>query len=196
MAAAARFTSECGGVPALAEFPGPSIREVSASKLGRSEAADILALCSEAYQENFAGYLGMLADPVHVLARLDGGLVSHACWVTRWLQPGDGSLLRTAYVEAVATSPAHQGRGFATEVLRFLANAVADFDIAALSPSDPGFYARIGWEPWRGPLHVREANAAVPAEADEMCMIMRLPRTPALDFDGPLSIEWRLGEVW
>jgi len=41
-------------------------------------------------------------------------------WVTRWLQPGDGSSLRTAYVEMVATDPGYQGRGFATKIIRRL----------------------------------------------------------------------------
>jgi hypothetical protein len=27
-------------------------------------------------------------------------------------------------------------------------------------------------------------------------MILRLPRTPPLDLDAPLSIEWREGDLW
>jgi hypothetical protein len=39
-------------------------------------------------------------------------LVGHAVVTTRWHQHQDQALLRTAYVDAVATSPAHQGWGW------------------------------------------------------------------------------------
>ena len=157
---------------------------------------EIADLCTEAYREDFAGVFGLLGPGVHVFARVDGRIVSHAMWVTRELQPGTGVPLRTAYVEAVATRPACQGRGFATEVLRRLARQIQEYDLGALSPSDERFYSRIGWEPWRGPLFIRTA-AGLDATPDESVMIQRTPRTPFdLNLDAPLSAEWRPGEVW
>jgi aminoglycoside 2'-N-acetyltransferase I len=107
--------------------------------------------------------------------------------VTRWLQPGDGPRLRTAYVEMVATEPGFQRRGFAT--------AVHDFDLGGLCPAAPGLYARLGWVFWRGPLSIRTPEGLAPTP-EERIMILRLPKTPALDLDLPLSAEWRQGEVW
>jgi GNAT superfamily N-acetyltransferase len=41
-------------------------------------------------------------------------------------------LLRTAYVDAVATLPEYQRRGIGTAVMRYLASVVTDCDIACL----------------------------------------------------------------
>ncbi len=57
---------------------------------------------SQRYGEDFTRLFEELTGSTHVLARDEGGvLVSHAEWVTRWLQPAEHSALRTAYVEAV-----------------------------------------------------------------------------------------------
>jgi aminoglycoside 2'-N-acetyltransferase I len=134
---------------------------------------------------------------VHVLALVDDLVVSHALWVTRWLAPGERSPLRTAYVEAVATDPAHQGRGFGSAVMRALVREVSDFELAALCPSDEGqsLYARLGWETWLGPLGIRQGSGLIETP-DESIMIHRLPRSPQLDVRDPLSAEWRPGEWW
>jgi GNAT superfamily N-acetyltransferase len=171
--------------------------EVIASKtILESTLSEIRHLCTEAYAEDFSNAFELLGPGVHVIGRLDERIVSHAMWVNRLLQPGTSALLNTAYVEAVATSPAFQRRGFGTEVLRRLANEIHDFDLGALSPSDERFYARLGWEAWRGPLFIR-TSAGLQSTPDEGVMILRLEKTPAgLDLDSPLSAEWRPGEVW
>jgi hypothetical protein len=107
-------------------------------------------------------------------------------------------LLRTAYVELVATHPGAQRRGHATRLMREMQAQLDEYDFAALSPSDEAFvlYERLGWEWWRGPLVVRDAHGLVPSP-DEVLMVLRLPRTPTnLDPGATLSIEWRAGEVW
>ncbi len=155
---------------------------------------DIVALCTRAYEEEFGEILAQFADSTHVVAYLNGELVSHALWIPRTLIY-NGTPLRSAYVEAVATEPRYQGRGYASAVLRALAGAITDYDIAALSPSDPAFYARLGWERWRGPLAVLTDKGVVPTP-DEDVMILRLPKTPPLDLHGTLVAPWRPGEIW
>ena len=92
-----------------------------------------------------------------------------------------------------ATAPDRQGRGYASAIMRRLAAAIGDWSLGALSPSDASFYARLGWERWRGPLSIRTADGPL-ATPDEEVMILRLPATPPLDLDAPLSAEWRAGE--
>ena len=162
---------------------------------------EIITLCESAYEEDFSRLFELLPGSVHVMARDEGGaLISHAAFVERWLQPAGHAVLRTAYVEAVATAPAAQRRGLATAVLRRLIDAVAAepaWQLAALSPSDAGFYARRGWELWRGPLAIRRDGAIDPSPGDEQVMIRRLARTPAtLDPAALLTAEWREGELW
>jgi aminoglycoside 2'-N-acetyltransferase I len=168
---------------------------VPKSQLMPPDRADILALCSQAFEEDYTPYLESFVDAVHILARLDGQFVSHALWIERWLQVGDHPPLRTAYVEGVATAAGFRGRGIATIVMKRLAEEIASFEIGALSPADTGLYAHLGWEYWQGPLFTRKGGMRI-SNPDEAVMILRLPKTPALDLSMPISIEWREGEVW
>lgn len=169
--------------------------------------ARILALCAAAYEEDLSQYLGDIGEGEHLLGWQDGELVSHLMWVERILYRDSGSVaqrpaLRSAYIELVATAPSEQGRGHASTLMRAAAAALGDFEVGALSPSDEAFYARLGWERWRGPLFVRqpadaEGDHRWDATSDEEIMILRLPRTPSgLDVNAPLAVDWRPGEVW
>ena len=173
------------------------VLEVIDSKtLAATTLQEICALCTEAYHEDFSRAFELLGPGVHVIGSLDGQIVSHAMWVDRELQVGGRGRLHTAYVEAVATRLASQRRGFGTGVMRRLAREIRGYDLGALSPSDEGFYARLGWQAWRGPLFIRTATGMQPTP-DEGVMILRLEKTPAdLDLEARLSAEWRPGEVW
>jgi aminoglycoside 2'-N-acetyltransferase I len=172
-----------------------SLAVIRGADLAPGLLTEITALCSRAFEQDYAPSLATFPQPVHVLAYCETALVSHALWVTRWLQQGEGPLLRTAYVEGMATEPALEGRGCGTAVMRRLAQEIQEYELGALSTSSVGFYARLGWELWRGPLSVRTANGVALCPEDS-AMILRLPATPPLDLDGPLSVEWRVGEVW
>jgi aminoglycoside 2'-N-acetyltransferase I len=167
---------------------------MSGAHLSLEERQEILALCSRAFETNYASIYAKFSNPVHILARLDGELVSHALWNTRWLKCGNTSLLRTAYVEAVATDPPYQGRGFATGVMRELQAYIADYELGCLSPAIDSLYECLGWEYWRGPVSIRTKKRLLSTPYE--IMVLRLPRTPALDLDSPLSAEWRPGELW
>ncbi len=177
--------------------PELTVQIIAGAELPRATYEAVLQLCTAAYEEDFTPYL-IYAAPTHVLGYCGAELVSHAMWVPRWLQVGAAPPLRTAYVEAVATAPAHGRRGYATAIMRHLAAAIADsadFELAALSPADTTLYARLGWERWQGPLAIRTAAGLLPTP-DEEVMILRLPRTAPLDLAAPLSAEWRSGELW
>jgi aminoglycoside 2'-N-acetyltransferase I len=155
----------------------------------------LVDVCSAAYEEPFDPIMRQSRPASHVLGFCDGDLVAHAYWEDRTLEVAGAGLLHTAYVEGVATLPSHQRRGFASAVLRHLATAITDYELAALSPSDPRFYERLGWQLWRGPLAIRSESGLV-STPDEEVMILLLPRTPRLDLDAPLSANWRPGELW
>jgi aminoglycoside 2'-N-acetyltransferase I len=167
-----------------------------AEALSPAQRAEIIALCARAFDEPFDVWFDVLPGSTHVLGWVDGVLVSHAAWVTRWLQPEGLPLLRTAYVEAVATAPEHQGKGHATAVLRDLAARLGGYDLGGLSPSDAKFYARLGWESWCGPTAIRLPEGGLLDTPGEDVMILRLPGSPALDLDARLTAEWRRGELW
>lgn len=174
---------------------GLQIRLVEMGTLTPAEWAEVLALCNRAYEEDLESLFETFEGSTHVLGSLSGSIVSHAMWVTRWLQPGDAPPLRAAYVEMVATDPPYQRQGFASQVMLRLADAIIDFDLGGLSPAWPLMYARLGWEFWRGPLFIRRADRLIPTPEEEV-MILRLPKTPPLDLEAPLSVEWREGDLW
>ena len=167
------------------------------TELSAHERDEILALCERAYGEDLRPAFDTFVEPVHVLALVEGMVASHALWVTRWLAPKGSAPLRTAYVEAVATHPVYERRGFASAVMRTLVSRVATFQLAALCPSDRGqaLYGRLGWERWIGPLSIRQ-GAGVIETPEESVMIYRLPLSPPLDLAAPMSAEWRRGELW
>jgi aminoglycoside 2'-N-acetyltransferase I len=160
-----------------------------------NEYNEIISLCSRAFEEDFTLYLQVFDDPIHILCKYEGKLVSHVLWITRWLHVEDLPLLRTAYVEGVATEEAYRRKGYATSIMQRLTDEIQDYDIAALSPADTTLYARLGWEYWQGPLYARKDGGLV-LVPDETAMILRTSKTPDLDIHKPISIEWREGEVW
>ncbi len=172
-----------------------SIRTGDVNPTLRSE---IVRLCIAAHDEqdfeNLFAYLP--ADGLHVIASDAEQLVGHAVVTTRWLQPGTLPLLRTAYVDAVATSPAHQGQGIGSAVMRHLASVVVDHEIACLETDRPEFYRRLGWEEWTGPLGGRSEQGVVRTPDQTGVMILRLPATPRLDLNELLTIEAHDLRIW
>src|SRR5215208_456858 len=108
-----------------------------ADQLTSEQLAEIHALCHRAYDADLAPLFQTFTGATHVIGRWGSSIVSHAMWVTRWLQPGNQPPLRTAYVEMVATEPQFQGRGFAAAVMRRLTSAIEAFDLGGLSPAEP-----------------------------------------------------------
>ena len=166
-----------------------------ADQLTSDQRAEIHALCNRAYDADLGPLFHTFRDVTHVIGYWKSAIVSHAMWVTRWLQPGSQSPLRTAYVEMVATEPQFQGHGFATAVMHRLAAAIQDFELGGLSPADPMLYTKLGWVFWQGPLFIRTQDGLMSTPEDSV-MTLRLPKTPPLDLTSPLSAEWREGELW
>ena len=159
----------------------------------------IIRVCVEAHQEedfkNLFSYIP--SGGLHFLAYHGDQLVSHAVVTTRWLQPEDRPLLKTAYVDAVATLPSYQGRGYGSDVMRQLEREIdGEYEIACLETERESFYQRLGWRVWRGPLAGRSENGLVPTPHQTGIMILRLSRTPALDLDKALSIECQPDRIW
>jgi aminoglycoside 2'-N-acetyltransferase I len=158
----------------------------------------IIQVCVAAHQEadfnNLFAYIP--AGGRHFLAYYGAQLVSHAVVTTRWLQPANQPLFKTAYVDAVATLPPYQGKGYGSGVMRHLADNIADYEIACLETDIPAFYARLGWELWRGALAGRSEEGLIPTPTQTGIMILRLTRTPVLELDRGLTIECQGGRIW
>jgi aminoglycoside 2'-N-acetyltransferase I len=160
--------------------------------------AAIIQVCIAAHQEedfnNLFSYIP--AGGRHFLAYRGTEVMSHAVVTTRWLQPENQPLLKTAYVDAVATLPRYQGQGYGSAVMRCLAENIADYEIACLETEQPAFYERLGWEVWQGALAGRSEHGMIPTPEQAGVMILRLTRTPVLNLDGGLTIECQGGRIW
>lgn len=177
---------------------GTALTIVRTEDLSAGTRASIIEVCVAAFR---SGSFEQMFDHIpaggrHVLLQRDDQVVGHAVVTTRWLQPDGSPALPTAYVDAVATLPRYQRQGYGRMVMQHLASHIEDCAIGALKTASPGFYARLGWELWRGPLAGRRAGDVVPTPEQRGVMILRLPQTPALDLDGALSIECQPGRIW
>lgn len=132
--------------------------------LDEAARASIIEVCNAAFhKEDFNQLFTFIpSGGRHFLAYRGTELVSHAVVTTRWLQPEGQPLLKTGYVDAVATLPAYQGQGHGSTAMRHLAANIPDYEIACLETESPGFYERLGWEAWRGPLAGRGGEGLVP----------------------------------
>jgi aminoglycoside 2'-N-acetyltransferase I len=167
-------------------------------ELRAAERSAVIDVCNAANDTEEFGKLFTLIPEGgrHVLAHRGSQLVSHAVVTTRWVQPEGARVLQTAYVDAVATLPAYQRRGDASAVMRRLAAEIDDYDVACLQTDRIGFYARMGWEVWRGPLAGRGEHGLIPTPDQRGVMVLRLPRTPPLDLDAQLTIECQPERIW
>lgn len=159
----------------------------------------IIDLCIAAHQEedfrNLFSYVP--SGGLHFLGFAGERLVSHAMVTTRWLQPEGYPVLKTAYIDAVATLPMHQGQGHGSALMRALAGRVdSDYVIGFLETERIEFYQRLGWELWRGPLAGRSEQGLIPTPEQKGIMVLRLSETPALDLDSRLTIECQGNRIW
>jgi aminoglycoside 2'-N-acetyltransferase I len=173
-----------------------TVKIVRTSALDEATRNEVIRVCIDAHEEeDFKNLFSYIPDGLHFIGCLDDKVVSHAVVTTRWLQPENMPLLKTGYVDAVSTSPAVQGQGYASAVMRSLAANISDYEIACLETSKEGFYLRLGWELWRGKLAGRSDDGLVPTPEQTGIMILRLPNTPKLDLDSLLTIEVA-GRIW
>ncbi len=175
-----------------------TVRTLATEDLTEADRASVIEVCIAAHNNDaFKGLFTFIpSGGRHFLAYLGAELVSHAVVTTRWAQPQGHPVLRTAFVDAVSTVPAYQGRGYSSETMRRLAAGVDDYEIGCLQTDIPVFYERLGWELWRGPLAGRTEDGTIPTPDQRGVMVLRLPRTPVLDLDEELTIERQPERIW
>jgi aminoglycoside 2'-N-acetyltransferase I len=159
----------------------------------------IVELCVAAHhEEDFRNLFGYVASGGwHFLAWHNEQLISHAMVTTRWLQPEGLPLLKSAYIDAVATLPSYQSQGYGSALMRQLASEIDhEYIIACLETDRESFYERLGWQRWRGPLAGRSEHGLIPTPEQNGIMVLKLSQTPTLNFDLALSIESQTGRIW
>lgn len=143
--------------------------------------------------EDWAHSIGGL----HFVLDLDDEIVSHASVVERELHIGD-RVLRTGYVEAVATAPGLERRGFGTLVMEAAAAHIREtYQLGALGTGRHHFYERMGWLTWAGPAFVQMPGGPRRMPDDEgYILVLRTPTSPPFELTESITCEWRPGDVW
>lgn len=159
----------------------------------------IIDVCVQAHQqEDFRNLFSYVSSGAwHFLGYRLEELVAHAMVTTRWLQPDGSPLLKTAYIDAVATLPKYQGYGYGSALMRRLAEEIdREYTLACLETDVEPFYARLGWETWRGLLAGRSEQGLIPTPDQHGIMVLRLSQTPGMDLNSRLTIENQTRRIW
>jgi aminoglycoside 2'-N-acetyltransferase I len=134
---------------------------------------------------------------MHALICHHGALIGHAAVVQRRLLHRD-SALRCGYVEGVAVREEWRGQGLAGALMDAAEQVIRHaYELGALSASEAGrsLYTARGWLPWRGPTSVL-APSGVQRTPEDDGSIFVLPVSVEMDVSGPITCDWREGDVW
>jgi GNAT superfamily N-acetyltransferase len=159
----------------------------------------VVDVCLAAHEEDEFRYMFIkyfASGARHFLAHDGDTLVSHAVVTTRGVQPEGLPILRTAFVDAVSTLPSRQSQGYGSATMQRLAENIGDYEIGCLQTDRTSFYARLGWEEWRGPLAGRSDHGPIPTPDQRGVMVLRLPNTPPLDLGAAMTIEQQPERIW
>ena len=175
------------------------VREVSTHELRPREISAIRGLLDAAFgaggygDDDWSNALGGR----HFLLDDEGVILAHAAVVERELETA-GRRLATGYVEAVATLPSRQGRGYGSRLMGAVEeHVVRGFRLGALSSAGTTLYARRGWLPWLGETYVRTDAGLVRTPDDDDALYVRLtPTSPELEVSAPIICPWRPGDPW
>jgi aminoglycoside 2'-N-acetyltransferase I len=176
----------------------PAIRRFTTAEASSERLTEIRRLLVDAFDGDFSDEDWEHAlGGRHIVAVDRGVVVSHAAVVPRVLEVEDRPL-HVGYVEGVATTPARQREGLGSLVMAEVSALLRrEFEMGALSTARPGFYARLGWDRWRGGTFVRHRSEVIRAEAeDDGVMVLRFGPTRDIDLAAPLSCEPRSGDDW
>ena len=183
---------------------GRIIRRLHTNDLADTDVAAIRAILVSAFIDDGEGFSEddwtHAMGGLHFVLDVDGELVAHAAVVERAIEVS-GRPYRTGYVEAVATSPAWQGRGHGSHVMTAVTDHIRNsFELGALSTGRQAFYERLGWRTWMGSSCVRTTTGSVATPDDDGAILVlttrATPPIPPLDWRGPISCDWRPGDVW
>jgi aminoglycoside 2'-N-acetyltransferase I len=177
---------------------GPRIHVLATAEASKELLARLRRLLGDAFEGEFTEHdWNHTLGGWHALIMADGVPLSHAAVVPRHLEIADRPF-RCGYVEGVATAPHRQGRGLASLVMDRLGRLIRSrFEIGALSTSRPEFYERLGWERWRGPTFVRDAQRLVRTpDEDEGVMVLRFGPSRRCDLTASIACEQREGDDW
>ncbi|MEA2297337.1 MAG: aminoglycoside 2-N-acetyltransferase [Solirubrobacteraceae bacterium] len=134
---------------------------------------------------------------IHALVWEEADLIGHASVVQRRLLH-HGRALRAGYVEGVGVRADRRRRGHGAAMMGALEAVVRGaYDLGALGATDEAadFYAARGWQRWSGASSALTPTGIEPTPEEDGSIYVLALAVP-LDLGGPLTCDWRDGDVW
>ncbi|MFG0637883.1 GNAT family N-acetyltransferase [Acinetobacter soli] len=173
---------------------------ISASDLTHNQREQIAKLCFEAFDEDPWSQYAFMQNAVHVIGLVDNVIVSHALWTKRNFTVNTLQNIETAYVEYVTTDLSMRGKGYASQLIKYLIHYLTlnQYSLAALQPEDDEFYKKLGWLPWKGNLYVQNGQSLYQTEDVEILLYPLNNEIKAYlkSQHQLLCTDWREGELW
>ena len=161
---------------------------------------EIITLCNSAFPEPFDNLMDFIPpEGIHVIGYTsDGKAATHALLTERKFSIGGRQPMKAAYIDAVATHPDFQGRGYGSLVMNEIMRIASEnYDIGGLSTYIPQWYGKLGWKEWRGPLSLEQDGEIVPTlDVDGVVMVYVFEGNDLPDVTDTLTADWRPGGGW
>lgn len=138
---------------------------------------------------------------MHAVISQRGEVIGHAAVIQRRLLYDDVAL-RCGYVEGVAVREDHRGQGLGGVLMDAVEQVVRGaYHLGALGASELGepLYTGRGWIRWIGPTSVLARGGITRTPEDDGGVYVLpndLPPAVTLNPTGPLTCDWRDGDVW
>ncbi|EOR02384.1 MULTISPECIES: GNAT family N-acetyltransferase [Acinetobacter] len=178
---------------------------IAAQDLDKLQRQQIAELCFTAFDEDPWGQYAFMQTASHLVGILDEKIVSHALWTDRVFTIHSNNQVKTAYVEYVTTDEMMRGKGLASQLLRYLIDALTTlgYELAALQPEDDAFYKKLGWISWLGDLYIKQNTSTYLTDEHEILLYPLSVKLKELlsqhntdTADDAICTDWREGELW
>ncbi|ENX16946.1 hypothetical protein F895_01404 [Acinetobacter sp. CIP 64.2] len=175
---------------------------IAARDLEPQQRQQIAKLCFAAFDEDPWSQYAFMQTATHLVGILDEKIVSHALWTDRVFTIHGNHQVKTAYVEYVTTDEMMRGKGLASQLLRYLVDALTrlGYELAALQPENDAFYKKLGWTSWLGDLYIQQDRSTYLTDENEIMLYplsIQLKELPSRSTaDDTICADWREGELW
>ncbi|MEI1682986.1 GNAT family N-acetyltransferase [Acinetobacter baumannii] len=178
------------------------LKIIAAQDLNKQQRKEIAELCFAAFDEDPWSQYAFMQHAIHIVGIVNNKIVVHALWTDRVFTINGSSDVKTAYVEYVTTDYTMRGKGLASQLLKYLVEALThlEYGLTALQPEVGAFYEKLGWTVWKGNLATRQDTFSYLTDEYEIMLyplnIQMKDQLSNSSEKDTICADWREGELW